>query len=364
MPEADPFARRLLRDAVATPSPSGAEADVAAVLADAMGGRVDVVELDEVGNLRVRHGHGSTRVLFLGHLDTVPGAIPVEERRGALYGRGSVDAKGSLCAALAAVAGASAEARAGLTMEVVGAVGEEAPGSVGARHLAATLPAPDLLIVCEPSGWERVTLGYKGHLRLRLASERPSGHAAGPEPSASDLVVDAAASFRAACAALDGDAELRAFDALQVTVLDLRHEHDGLRERAEATLGVRVPPAWPAGRLVERLGDAWRADGVNVEVLEAVDAVRGPKNGRLPRAFRSAIRATGGRPGAVVKTGTSDWNVVAERWRVEALAYGPGDASLDHTPNEHLDLTAYDAAISVLVSVLDRLAADRPNAHA
>ena len=364
MPEADRFARRLLRQAVATPSPSGAEADVAAVLADAMRDRVDAVELDRVGNLRVRHGHGPTRLLFLGHLDTVAGAIPVDERDGALYGRGAVDAKGSLCAALAAVARASAEVRAGLTLEVVGAVGEEAPGSVGARHLASTLPAPDLLIVCEPSGWERVTLGYKGHLRLHLTSERPSGHAAGPEPSAADRVVEAVASFRAACAALERDAELRAFDALQVTVLDLGHEHDGLRERAQATLGVRLPPAWPAGRLLDRLDEAWRPDGVDIEVLESVDAVRGPKDGPLPRAFRSAIRAAGGRPGSVVKTGTSDWNVVAERWSVPGLAYGPGDAALDHTPNEHLDLTAYDAAISVLVSVLERVAGARPGAHA
>jgi LysW-gamma-L-lysine carboxypeptidase len=66
----------------------------------------------------------------------------------------------------------------------------------------------------------------------------------------------------------------------------------------------------------------------------------------------------------VVKTGTSDWNVVAERWSVPALAYGPGDAALDHTPNEHLDLASYDAAVSVLVSVLDRLAAVRPDAPA
>jgi LysW-gamma-L-lysine carboxypeptidase len=364
VPEPDRFARQLLRDAVATPSPSGAEAAVASLLAGALRHRVDAVELDAAGNLRVRHGHGPTRLLFLGHLDTVPGEIPVEERDGVLHGRGAVDAKGSLCAALAAVARASDAARDGLTMEVVGAVGEEAPGSVGARHLLSSSAEPDLLIVCEPSGWERVTLGYKGHLRLRLSCERPSGHAAGPEASAADRVVEAVAGFRAACAALNDDAETRAFDALQATVLALHHEHDGLSERAEATLGVRLPPAWPAQRLLASLGSSWRPGGVDVHVVESVDAVRGPKDGPLPRAFRSAIRAVGGQPGSVVKTGTSDWNVVAERWNVPALAYGPGDAALDHTPNEHLDLTAYDAAISVLVSVVDRLAAARPDRSA
>jgi LysW-gamma-L-lysine carboxypeptidase len=37
------------------------------------------------------------------------------------------------------------------------------------------------------------------------------------------------------------------------------------------------------------------------------------------------------------------------------LAYGPGDSTLDHTPDEHLHLDDYQRAIAVLTAALQRL---------
>jgi LysW-gamma-L-lysine carboxypeptidase len=49
-------------------------------------------------------------------------------------------------------------------------------------------------------------------------------------------------------------------------------------------------------------------------------------------------------------------NVVAPGWPATSfVAYGPGDSNLDHTPDEHIDLTEYARAIGVLVGVLERL---------
>jgi LysW-gamma-L-lysine carboxypeptidase len=59
---------------------------------------------------------------------------------GVLYGRGSVDAKGPLATFVAAAAEASGI---NATITVVGAVGEESIGSLGA-HEVANWPAPDL----------------------------------------------------------------------------------------------------------------------------------------------------------------------------------------------------------------------------
>ena len=61
-------------------------------------------------------------------------------------------------------------------------------------------------------------------------------------------------------------------------------------------------------------------------------------------------------PGFVVKTGTSDMNVVAPIWGCPIVAYGPGDSALDHTPNEHLALDEYWQAIGVLEAALRHLA--------
>lgn len=354
----DRFARSLLHAAVRTPSPSGSEAAVVARVAALLDGRVDDVATDAAGNLVVRQGHGPRTVTFLAHVDTVPGEVSVEERDGALYGRGAVDAKGPWTAALAAAVAMPPSARERLTVRVVGAVGEEAPGSVGARHAAATLPAPEALIVCEPSSWDAITLGYKGHLRMRVTSDQASHHSAGPEPSAGDRLVAAIGRLREACRVWS-EGSSGAFDALQCTVLDLAHEHDGLRERAQAAIGIRTPVAWPAERLMEAIRGLaeWTDAGLEVTTIEAVDAVRAPRDGMLPRAFRTAIRSAGGRPRTLVKTGTSDWNVVAGSWPVPTVAYGPGDSTLDHAPNEHLDLASFDAAVEVLGTVLDRLGA-------
>jgi len=63
----------------------------------------------------------------------------------------------------------------------------------------------------------------------------------------------------------------------------------------------------------------------------------------------------------VLKTGTSDMNVVAPHWPVPMLAYGPGDSNLDHTPEERLPLAEYLQAVEVLASVLASLAGPGPD---
>jgi LysW-gamma-L-lysine carboxypeptidase len=76
------------------------------------------------------------------------------------------------------------------------------------------------------------------------------------------------------------------------------------------------------------------------------------------RSFLGAIRQVdaAAQPGFVVKTGTSDMNVVAPVWRCPILAYGPGDSALDHTPDEHLPLDEYWRAVMVLEQALRNLA--------
>ena len=79
-------------------------------------------------------------LMLLGHIDTVPGDIPVrieETPEGAaLYGRGSVDAKGPLATFVAAgarVGDAWAHAN-NLRVVIVGAVEDEAATSKGAKR--------------------------------------------------------------------------------------------------------------------------------------------------------------------------------------------------------------------------------------
>src|ERR1700682_6288162 len=117
---------------------------------------------DEVGNVIAFWGSGPREVLLLGHMDTVPGFIPVRREGSRLFGRGAVDAKGPLAAAIIAVARQPAGANCRFT--IIGAVEEEG-SSRGARHLVNRRP-PDQLVILERSGWEAVTLGVKGNLNV------------------------------------------------------------------------------------------------------------------------------------------------------------------------------------------------------
>ena len=55
--------------------------------------------------------------------------------------------------------------------------------------LAESMAAPSALVILEPSGWDAVTIGYKGSLRLRASVDQPHAHGAGGEPSAPDRCV-------------------------------------------------------------------------------------------------------------------------------------------------------------------------------
>ena len=348
----------LLRAAVAVASPSGAEAEVARVLVEAMrAGGLDA-RVDEAGNAVGRWGRGDRLVTVLGHIDTAPGLVPVREDGGALYGRGSVDAKGSFCAAVAAVARLGPDAGERLRLLLVGAVEEEAPTSKGARHALTSYERPDLLVIGEPSGWDAYTLGYKGRLLLRLEADLPSAHSARDDATAAELVVEAHRRLAAFVARENVEAH-GAFDSLQLSLQAIDSDHDGLRQRCRAVLGFRLPPRWDPVELERALAALELPPGVTRHGTGHERAHRAERDSELARAFRVAIRAVGGRPRSKVKTGTSDMNVVAPTWDVPMLAYGPGDAALDHTPDEHLDLAEYERSVQVWSHALSVLAGDR-----
>ena len=94
------------------------------------------------------------------------------------------------------------------------------------------------------------------------------------------------------------------------------------------------------------------AAGGRLRIEDGVDAWRSEKNTFAVRAMLNAVRQLGGTPNFTLKTGTSDMNIVAPAWGCPALAYGPGDSALDHTPNEHIVVDEYLKGIDVLSTAL------------
>ena len=348
----------LLQGMLRVPSYSGAEGAVARYLVEQARGLGLEAHIDEAGNFVAGAGleSGEQPLVLLGHMDTVRGVVPIRVEDGRLYGRGAVDAKGPLAAFVCAAARVAQTGPLSSPILVVGAVEEEAATSRGARAVVGRYQ-PAACIIGEPSGSSAVTLGYKGRLLVEGQVSRSISHTAGPERASSEI---AAAFWERVRAQAESWNQVHAgsstFAALMPSLRSINSQQDGLEERAEFTIGYRLPPDYDIAGLRQQLS-AWASElEMQVSFRGEERAFQSTRTTPLARAFVSALRATGVQPTFKLKTGTSDMNVVGPTWGGNIVAYGPGDSRLDHTPQEHILIEEYLHAIDVLESVLRGLA--------
>src|SRR5919106_351443 len=189
----------LTRMLIDIPSVSGEEAEVGRFLASHLEGMGFRVETQEVAPGRanvIATTAARARVVLSTHMDTVPPFIASSEDATHIHGRGSCDAKGIIAAQVAAAARLRDEGfeELGLLFTV-----DEELGSLGARaangHPLAE--ACEYLINGEPTE-NRLAVGSKGSLRLRLLTEGRAAHSAYPEQgsSAIEKMLDVLADLR------------------------------------------------------------------------------------------------------------------------------------------------------------------------
>jgi [amino group carrier protein]-lysine/ornithine hydrolase len=304
---------------------------------------------DEVGNAIGVMGEGEKQIVLLGHIDTVPGEIKTRIEGDTFYGRGSVDAKGPLSTFVDAVASLG-QVR-GWQMVVIGAIDEERE-SVGARHIVDKY-RPDFTIIGEPSRWDRITLGYKGSAHTQVTARREMAHSARADETASEAAFAVWGRVQAWADEVNTDKK-RAFEQILVSLRGLSSGDDGFETWASLQVGARLPVDISPDDWYTKLEELAAPESIERSGF-AIPAYRAERNTPLVRAFLKGIRATGGKPGFVVKTGTADVNIVAPVWGCPAVVYGPGDSNLDHTPNEHISLEEYRKAVDVLSEVLRNL---------
>lgn len=195
------FVLRLLR----APSPSGKEEGVARLVSQEMERLGFQVEVDDWGNVigSLIAGPGPC-VLLDGHMDTVGVTKPEEwshdpwgERAGGrLYGRGAMDMKGPLAAAVYGIASLRARLPAGKVV-VAATVAEELVEGPALVHVAERV-RPDYVVICEATSL-RVARGQRGRTEVTVeAAGRPT-HSSRPDlgVNAAQAMVDIVLALRA-----------------------------------------------------------------------------------------------------------------------------------------------------------------------
>jgi len=348
--------RELLIGLLREYSPTGQESRAVNYLRDFIEERLnyDEVIVDHAGNLLASYGDGGRTVAFVGHIDTVPGYLPVRVEGDLISGRGAVDAKGPLVAAIVgAWLARERVGRNGLRVVAAALVGEEGD-SRGAKHLIREGFRTDHLVILEPTGGAGVAVEYRGSASLILKCVANGGHSSNPlaSESACDKLIKAWLALREAFPGVGASG----FSAA-LTMLKCGEGGTVLPTNGVMEVNVRTPYGVSEGDLVKRLRNALDGalDGCEWVLRSFVGAVRAPINSLTVRALYRALIAEGVRPRLTRKLGTSDMNLLLGRVCGEAAAYGPGDPVLAHSNEEYVSLNELTLAARIYAGTIFEL---------
>ncbi len=256
---------------------------------------------------------GEPAVVLSTHMDTVPPFFPSSEDEGFIHGRGACDTKGGIAAMLQAARELLAEGVRGFgLLFVVGEETDSAGAQVANRHPRGSR----YLINGEPTE-NRLALGSKGYLYIRIEAEGRAAHSAYPElgESAIDRLLDVLARLRGL--PLPADPVLGE-TTLNVGTLAGGRAANVVADQARAEVTVRT--VGPAGDLKRRISEAVHAvPGVRIAEIRETPAVQ---LGSLPGFATTIVKYTTDIP----RLGA--WG--------EPFLLGPGSIHVAHTPEERV----------------------------
>ena len=357
---------RFLTNLLGIYSPSGKEGDAANYLETEMGRMGFEVGKDAIGNVIGVVGEGEPVILLCGHMDTVAGVLPLRIEEGKIYARGAVDAKGPLAAMIMAAISAANEPSFKGKILVASVVEEEAT-SRGVKHLITQGIRADYAIFGEPSGVENVTVGYKGQIQLKIVCKTETGHASTPwlYENALEKAYEVWQQIKNASAYPSLDPSESPFNALTACLVRVAggRATSVVPFEAEMNLDVRVPIQFSTTQVFEQLQKIiakYQAANpkviVKATVLDTVEPFEVNKSSPLVHVLSSSVRKVLSKPATLMrKTGTGDMNILGKAMNLPIVTYGPGDSHLDHTLDEHIDITEYLNAIAVYKETLLRL---------
>lgn len=358
------YAVRLLTDLLKIYSPSRKEEAISNFLVKEMKALGFRISKDSVGNVIGEIGQGKPVILLCGHMDTIPGQLPVRVKNNKIYGAGAVDAKGPLAAMIIAAAKVAQEPTFQAKVVVASVVEEEAT-SRGVKNLIREGISADYAIFGEPSGAENITIGYKGNLHIQITLETYTGHSSVPwlYENAIEKAFELWQQIENAYPPVEKQES--PFHAVTACLIKLSggKGDSKIPSKCEMHIDLRVPPQCTSAQVfkeAENVIKQYQATNPKVSVKVAIKDSNEPfevnKNSPLVRALSYSIRKVQNKPATLLrKTGTGDMNILGRAMNMPIVTYGPGDSHLDHTKDEHILISEYLDGIQVYKETILKL---------
>jgi acetylornithine deacetylase/succinyl-diaminopimelate desuccinylase family protein len=316
-------------------------------------------------------GKGEPRVAFFVHLDTVaPGDgwetdpfAPVV-KNGKLYARGSVDSKGNFASSFAAVKKFLSLINTFRgTIFLIGTADEETGSEYGARSLLDSGFRVDYAIVPDGGSLDRIIIGEKGILRLKITSIGKQVHASHPDQGINAIgnLINFLQEINKD--AFDDFSFNPAFDAVTINIGTIHGGHAAniVPAKAQAEIDIRFPLGITKTDILERISRIEK--GVRVKKKNAVFTIEqsyaspahlSDKNSPLITAFIDCAKGLG----INMKIGTMGGNTDAKPLYlagIETVVHDLGGSQTAHQANEFVEIESIRTAAALYASTLMKL---------
>ena len=349
------YAIELLKKALEQYTPSRSEASLANIIKDRCVNELgfEQVNIDSVGNVIATKGNGEPRILLCGHMDTVPGQIPVRIENGFIYGRGASDAKGPLIAMLLA---ASEFPKQRGTIIFAGVVDEEG-NATGVKQLVKNKLSADYAIFGEPSGIDNITIAYKGRLEIRLACDvGASAHASAPW-LAKNSIEEMYDLWNVIKSELDrvGTRDNKT-NSITCSLSEIigGSSHNVTPQKCKITIDIRIPIITTCEEVLKILDGAISKVAIEKRVKatyrieDKTEPFEANHTSPLVRALSlSILDVRKKHPILLRKTGTGDMNILGNAFKIPVITFGPGDPHASHSADERVKIEEYISSIEV-----------------
>ena len=355
------FAVELLKRSLEQYTPSRSEASLANILKSKCVNELgfEQAHIDSVGNIIATKGSGEPRILLCGHMDTVPGQIPIRIEDGYLYGRGASDAKAPLIAML--LAGSEFPKQRG-TIIFAGVVDEEG-NATGIKQLVKRNIAVDYAIFGEPSGIDNITIAYKGRLEIRLTCNVGyTAHASAPWLAKNSIeeIFDFwnAINLKIKLASM-GENKSNSISC-SLTEITGGSSHNVTPQQCKITIDIRVPASTTCKSVLRILDETIKKIEGEKEGVKATYRIEdmtdpfetNPSSALIRSLSLSILDVRKKRPNLLRKTGTGDMNILGNAFKIPVVTYGPGDSHASHSVKERVNIEEYISSIDVFSRAL------------